>query len=840
MFAASTFQWERKLQSGDLDDVDNGLDCRMLWRTRPQWLFLAALLCHWLTGSCDRALAQDLIEKPNPAPTASDGKRSLTSPNFYDRLQEVTIRDLPSDTASLLLNLDGRVLDESGQPIADAVVVLTSYQYRGVDFEADTPKGSNVFARTRTNALGEYAFSDLRCPARTSESRISRASSRQLVDVIAADSTGRMNWAEVNTVVPRPEAVQSTLDVTLRDSPELTGVVVDPQEKPLPNVNVRVVALIQLENEHYVRGLNLCTELQLEAVTDEAGQFRLPQIVGRLIARLEMQHADYFHTVGMIRTSDDPSSPDPSMMRTIAGTSISLDPLQTSPATFHLDQRLMLHGKIVDRKAAPLAGVLIRTIHPSRIQTRSDELGNFTIPISNGWFVQNLKDADATFVPVSLDWPDGAAFMTSRPIIPKAQIAAGADVTIVAEDAIVLHGKVIASDDLQPIAGLPIKINALTRRPYLFQSGNETQTDNEGRFSFRAWQGKWLLSLGPKAGFDLTPTNERSGDDDGVNPQSQRIVDFGADGTQLNMTIMVDRTPGIVVHVVDSNGQAMPGSLVRFFKTGSTASQDRGRLLDQDLVPDCVTDDAGNCTVGLPTLYNEDWVVTGSSPAESPQLFGRTQIRFVSKQIEVELTPGNLISGSVLLDGMPLAGAGVRLVEGMNIREPRISDTKTDASGIYKLFIPVIKDPRLSALQFSVHLISFPEFTECQKSIAPLGFNRPSGVKQELNVMRPFQVYSANGTATGVVVDQDGKPVMGATVRAKIYGSPYNRVGTPNLVGDPTKQGVATTDATGAFQWIGLGKGKYKPVITINGKEQSPDVSIEAGQEAVKIEVSRT
>jgi len=831
MSAASTFQWDRKPQSGDLNDVDNGFHYRMIWRSRPQWLFLAALLCHWLTGNYDRASAQDPVEKPNPVVTANDGKRSLTSPNFYDRLQEVTIRDLPSDTTSVPLNLHGRVLDESGKPIPDAVVVLTSYQYRDIDWETYTPKGSNVFARTHTNALGEYAFSDVRCPVRAEESRKSRASSTHL---ISADSTGRMNWAEVNTVAPRPETVPSTLDITLRNSPELTGVVVDPQEKPVPNVNVRLVALIQFENEHYVRGLDLCPELRLEVVTDEAGQFRLPQIVGRLIARLEMQHADYFQTAGMIRTSDDTSPPNPSMV------SMPLDPLQTSPATFHLDQRLMLHGKVVNRKAEPLAGVLVRNIDPSNIQTRSDELGNFTIPISNGWLVRNLGGVDARLAPLSLDWPNGAAFLTSRPVIPKAQIAAGADVIIVAEDAIVLHGKVLASDDLQPIASLPIKIDALTRRPYPFQSGIETQTDNEGRFSITAWQGKWLLSLGPKAGFDLPPTTRRSNDDDGVNPQSQRIIDFVADGTQLNMTIMVDRTPGVDVHVVDSNGQAMPGSLVRFFKTGSIASQNRGKLLDQDLVPDCVTDHAGNCTVSLPTLYNEDWVVTGSSPAESPQLFGRTQIRFVSKQIEVELTPGNLISGSVLLDGMPLAGAGVRLVEGMNIREPRISDTKTDASGIYKLFIPVIKDPRLSALQFSVHLISFPEFTDCQKSIAPLEFNRPSGVKQELNVMRPFQVYSANGTATGVVVDQDGKPVMGATVRAKIYGSPYNRVGTPNLVGDPTKQGIATTDATGAFQWIGLGKGKYKPVITINGKEQSPDVSIEAGQEAVKIEVSRT
>ena len=74
---------------------------------------------------------------------------------------------------------------------------------------------------------------------------------------------------------------------------EPTGVVVDPQEKPVPNVNVRLVALVQIENEQYGSGLDLCPALR-----------------------------------------------------------------QTSPVTFHLDQRRMLHGKVVDRKAAPLAGVL--------------------------------------------------------------------------------------------------------------------------------------------------------------------------------------------------------------------------------------------------------------------------------------------------------------------------------------------------------------------------------------------------------------------------------------------------------------------------------------------------
>ncbi len=96
------------------------------------------------------------------------------------------------------------------------------------------------------------------------------------------------------------------------------------------------------------------------------------------------------------------------------------------------------------------------------------------------------------------------------------------------------------------------------------------------------------------------------------------------------------------------------------------------------------------------------------------------------------------------------------------------------------------------------------------------------------DMLRDFEAVTARGEASGFVRDQNGMPVVGATVKVR----------THVFLGDPAQQGIATTDASGAFQWIGLPDGKFRPNVTIHGKEYQPDVFVETGTNDASVVVN--
>lgn len=751
---------------------------------------------------------------------------------YAELLERAPLAQPQSDTGDegsgrIALNVSGRVVDETGQPIADAFVVLT--------VEGD------VLARTRSNAAGEYRLENVLHNG-LGRSVGQRNDAITLGTIIAADKQGRMNWSmliygsqpsrddrrryDFLTDEPIADPLEMRREITLGATSALTGVVVDRDDYPLAGVQVKLIALYQgrpetMDWEYLPPAIG-----NLQTSTDAEGRFLFPHIPSGMVAALELSHPDYYLTTAAMATSPDVSE-FPSWVD-----EGSNEKFAKGPARFHLNEKVVVHGKIVNQKQEPLAGAEIQFEYFGNDRTQSDAEGNFSIAIS-----EKSLDSRNNLPPITslqVHWPQDSPYASSWPSISKQQIVDQVPLTIVAEDAIEIQGQVIASDDLQPVANLPLKI-----RPWQssYPPAIETQTDSEGRFKVNAQAGRWLITCGPKAGFDLLATDPNNGMSKGLDPQSQRIIDLVAPERSSSMAIIIDRTPAVVVRVIDAEGEPVEGAKVNFSRLDERSKIQFTRNARAQLVlPAGVTDVDGKIKFHLPTLSEGNWLLTAESPADAPRMFAATELRSNRYgEIELALVPALPVRGRVLLDGEPMADAKVVLTDDRSLVRYSgswISTAKTNEKGEYEIFAPglgTVANQSGLPTQYTVKLVSLPEFTQCNRSESSF-ISQPRGKDQDAPFVKDFEAVTATGEASGRVVDEKGEPIEGATVRFFSYSL---------LLGDPAKQGNATTDAAGAFHWIGVGPGKFQPVVVINGNPQSPKITIEAGQHDVEIVIPR-
>jgi len=529
-----------------------------------------------------------------------------------------------------------------------------------------------------------------------------------------------------------------------------------------------------------------------------------------------------------------------------------------------LDESNALTGVILDSVDAPVADVQVTLpilLKPAQsagemddwfaaigtLETTSDEEGKFRFPKVPGGMVAGLmlKHADHRIASAHVSTRPGETdissehtrFAMERISQNPARLNLVESVTlpekIVAADPIEIHGQVIASDDQKPVADLPLKIESLrTGRPSLV----ETQTDQEGRFTVKASVGRWLITCGPKPGFNLLANKTRPSQNMSIDPKSQRIVDLIEPGQPTHLGIIIDRMPVVTVKVVDPDGQPAAGAKVSFWRISEPRSTFTRRSSGQSIVPDGLTDSRGVCKFQLPTLLDENWVVMACSPAVTPQWFAFEQLRSIPRRpVELQLVPGIPVRGRVLLDGSPLAGAEVRLAEqffpgGKDDPNSRISTVTTNATGEYELFLPTSAGRGAPQVESSctVALTRIPEFTHCPRSTHSVSTRTSENTTRDALAAKDFNVVTARGTASGRVIDESGAPIEGAIVRAS---------SSQSLFGDVRKQAYATTDESGGFHWVGMGAVKFRPVVVIHGKRTSPKITIEAGQDSIEIVV---
>jgi|GEM_PF-6318401 len=738
-----------------------------------------------------------------------------------------------ADARMIAINVRGRILDDNGIPIADAVVVIS--------------QASGVRARTRSNAAGEYQFDRVLCALADS----SPTDRTKLAKIVAADDRGRLNWKAIQYYEPShikflgpfkflnndplsdsfTDSISRQQNVSLGQSHALTGIVMDPDNQPVADVVLELPGLMKAtskgsSNIHNFDIWRLSGSQKLQAKTDAKGEFRFPDMPGGMIAFLLMKHPDFYQSVAHVGTS-----PDVTALPTGRHIDAS-EPIAHSPARLHMTEGVRLQCRIVNQDNVPLPGADIQNHVTHRSEATSDAEGNFTFSVPSER-LSKQGDGDTVLL-FDVVWPDDAPYANETPSLSRKQILDGEVLTIVAENAIEIRGQVIASDDQSPVADLPLRIQSWQSQPRSFV---ETQTDIDGQFTAKASIGQWLVTCGPKAGFDLSPSPAGSGRQRSLDPKSQRIVDVVEPNQPIELGIIIDRMPSVDVHVVDSDGQPVEEAKVSFWR-GSQGGwrQPARRTSAPSIVPDGITDDRGVCKFHVPTLQDENWVVRVCSPADTPRLFALKVIESRRNQpMKIKLTEGVPVQGRVLLDGAPLANIQVRLSAGpyqtgTANSSDWISTVSSNAEGEYTLYLPPSNagsGPEFASL-YRLALVGIPEFTQGLRPVHTVSNRTSRNTTEGAIEVKDFIVTSASGEASGRVIDESGAPIAGATVRVN-----------PNapLLGAPEKQAYAITDEQGAFRWRGLGSNKYRPIIIINGKPISPEVVIQAGQDSIEIVV---
>jgi protocatechuate 3,4-dioxygenase beta subunit len=732
-----------------------------------------------------------------------------------------------SENSDLTLDVRGRILDEDGQSIADAVVVI--YQ------------AAKVLARTRADAEGQYRLEDVRCPPPTA-SRPDADGTIMLAQIVGADARGRLNWEPIKYCVlpilrpvagyrystggpiPNPLAVRQ--DVLLGEPRAITGVVLNPQKIPVADVEVGLSHLLNVSDDESEQVDGLGGIGNLYTVTDAEGKFCFPHVPAGMIAILQLKHPDFYPSQPLVGTS-----PDVTALPSYYAGSESV-PLAHSPAQLHLVENVILRGRIVNQKQEPLPGAEIQKRFSSYGKTKSDSQGNFEFAVSADWLAK--QSGRETVTAFDVTWPADSPYTNFTPSLSRQQIVDTEVLTIVAENAIEIRGQVIASNDQIPVADLPVRIEPLQ---YQRDSRIETQTDVDGRFTAKANAGRWIITCGPKAGFDLLATNKIVRQGDAVDPKSQRTVDLIASGQPKELAIIIDRTPETVINVVDPTGQPIAGAKLTFWRAPQRGSSEFNRRTSaQSIVPEGTTDELGVCKMQLPTLLDENWVVTASCPADVPSMFALKEIRSTpNRPIEMKMIDGVPVQGRVLWNNAPLENAVVRLSEYSLVRSTTdahacVSTMSTNEAGEYKFFLPTSAagpGPRFES-DYTIELVKIPEFTQCRRPTHRVSTRSSRDAVGGAALSHDFIVTYANGEASGRIVDESGDPIVGATVRA--YPDSILR-------GDDSKQAYATTDEPGFFHWSGLGIEKLRPMIVILGKPSLPEIKIHAGQEAIEIVV---
>ncbi|TWT67215.1 carboxypeptidase-like regulatory domain-containing protein [Allorhodopirellula solitaria] len=751
------------------------------------------------------------------------------SAEYADLLERASVAERAEDAGradNIRLSVRGRILDDSGQPIAGAVVVLLGQ--------------SEPLARTHSDDFGEYEFENI-SRERPVPATDYRDGVTTLAILMAAGQQGGANWTPIQYGYqpprgsldryeflrdePLPRSIQMRQDVVLGPPLALEGVILDRDDRPLPSVEVELIALYPTSGESVDTDRHAPTVGQLRSTTDADGRFRFPHVPEGMIAVLMLRHPDYYGTMAVMATTP--------AVTELASRFARGGPVHSSPARLHLDEAITLRGKVVNRKGEPVPGAVIKQRFSRGEPTQSDAEGNFSVAIA----AKRVSDENAgvNVSPLTLEWPADASYASSAPAISRQDILDQQRLTLVAEDAIEIHGQVIASDDQQLVADLPVTVRSWPRND---SSPPAVRTDAEGRFRVKAQAGRWLVTCGPKAGFDLLTAHANPSGGKGFDPQSQRIVDLIDPGQPVQLGIILDRLPAVSVHVVDADGQDVAGARICI-----TRAPDRQPLRftrRPDALPDVedgTTDDEGRCSFHLPTLLDGDWTVTAEYPAESPRQFAVKTLRSNRwRKVDLTLVPGVPIQGRVMIDKVPVANARVALTDDRSWidddPERWISSAATNDLGEYELVAPLMdeRNQPFRTGRYSVRLVDLPEFTQCRKTIRSVSRTRERNLEGDALLLKDFDVAIANGEASGRVVDESGEPIAGAVVRINPDST---------LLGDPTLQGYATTDEWGEFRWTGIGPGGFEPLVVIHGKPFAAPIPIEAGRRGIKIVVPR-
>ncbi len=589
----------------------------------------------------------------------------------------------------------GKVVDADGQPVPGATVKLYLLMYYSTPILYDV----QMAGEHSTPAEGTFEF------------QLDEMSETNRYGIIVAEKDAyALGWA--NWSARRDQEVE----IKLTQPKELSGIVVDEQDKPIPDARVSIYMLFMRDgNDRRYLTSRAATQL-LTAATDGAGKFTFARIPEKATAELSAQ------------------APGRAMINTFQSRGYGGEDLRYKAGQADIKLVLPIEAKIqgvvVDAQSGnPVAGVKLLALQEQNRPSFGQE------PV--------VSNADGTFTFAGL--PAGAQYLTVVP--PKegmtdwigkvTQVTTEAAQTVSDVKVEISKGgllEVIVRDDQnqEPIAGASV---------YVYQSENQQsysseKTDTGGVAQLRLLPGQYEV---------------RNVYKDGYQRDSQRksaTVEFGKTN---RVEMQLKSMPKVTGVVRDPQGHPVAGVNIRILPGGG------GR--------DEQTDDEGKFSISWDKSYWGPQETTFCLVArhQEKNLAAVQNLEEENTTLDVKLSEGITFTGKVVdPQGKPIAGADIQVmlrVANWGSSMDSGPSCQTDAEGKFQ----VKAMPPENRFNLYARAQGYGQNNKEVES---------DNAKEGVLEVGTLDLAIANMTVSGTVVDVDDKPVAGAQINTYGEGQP--------------------------------------------------------------------
>jgi protocatechuate 3,4-dioxygenase beta subunit len=655
---------------------------------------------------------------------------------------ERTTEPVPGD--GLAISVQGVVLATDNKPVKGATVVLRAKQN---GFYPSTMRhGRDIFARTRSDPSGRFAFNNIVIPVRFANVIDSLVRGRGEAEVLAWADGLAITWTDVKRLTGN-EPVRLVLVPEAR----VTGLVRDKNGKGIAHGHIVVFGASRAAGEadgslRQPGDLNVTrSEVSLDAATDGDGRIRFHHLPPDYRIGVEFAHPGMARQIVYVDTGNHRELTEVRGR----GPAKVVYPVLHPPLNIVLEPTRSLTIRVVDETGQPV------------------RQGGVELSDAKGYFAGEAFVDDRGEARIALPGPGRYRIHHggADPLQPTldctvtAEIPAGNDTPLVEirlPRCTWLTGQVVDANTGRGIAGA--YVSCVQTRAEDPSVGSLGVSGRDGEFRIPVVAGKADLSIAyPVYGYVGLVGEEPA-------PRRQRprlSITVPASGDPRPVRLSLSRGLGFRGIVRGPEGKPLSGALVqadnvgsRSYRKASARTDAAGRFELSGLSPFASAALMVVVPGGIAQLS-----VPGSS-AEEP--LGPA----IWKDVEMQLKPAVSVTGRVLHKDQPRPGVVLELFrmrrEGVDNRRVSMGEGTTDAQGRYRIGGLEAGD------RYSLEVVD-------SEGMMDPGWGRvgtvPAG-KPEIT-LPDVHLVTCGQSLRGIVVDPQGKPVKGSRVVAKMLNGRF-------------------------------------------------------------------
>ena len=750
------------------------------------------------------AKASSIQPAVQQALTSTDNENDL-----YKMVRDCVVTPVSGEGSSLTFNFTGKVLSATGQPVAGAIVVLREdvlqirsrkpleVVERSQMFER---REGDILGKTTTDANGHYEFRGVHAPKIDVSEYMGGYWSGGLV--VVHESEG----AEFTTLkIPLAQKqFTSTVNLYLSPPKKITGRCTTKTGQTVEGALVTLQLTRDKKDsdsrhsgsQHDLSILN--SKIQPRAKTTSEGTFEFTGLPAGWIAQVYAYHREkQVDGVVMVATSDDVSAKETSA-------EIVKMPVLHSPAQVQLDPFSRVQGIVVDELGKPVSGAFVAP-SPFGVKGQTDESGKFEYSEISIYF--KVHEQLKRKVSIHVCPPIKSEYLAANFMFTIDEMQNEKPMQLTLRRGVNVTGKVLA-DDGQPIANIAVTPIGdwlqydEKRGDYHTAKSGVTNEKGEYEVAFLPGTKCELLFATDEPGYALPSKRDLNrGLASAFNAPHLAVEATDGQSVQLKPFIVSKLAP-LQISVVRGDGTPASGATVRFREQRQHLQPIEDTLRNDP--KQYTTNELGQVSIDLDQMLFDQTLIEATLVEGTQGYFGLTTYVNAKKgQSKIQLKPGKLIQGQVLLHGQPVADAQV----GIHVRTTTFSQqgnasvrgfatdeydsTRTNDEGRYQIVVPHDKEYEVN-VQFAGGQVD-----KLLTAVRPLRANS-DGVSTG-----DFNLTLGGYEISGVVVDENDKPLA----HIKVAIDP-----TPNLSpGDfiAHNQSQFTTDSNGRFSLKNVPEGTY-------------------------------